>query len=98
MLSSLSLRDERSVSARLESLELLVRRMQDTFVTRQQPSGRGTLSTGQGGSGRGRSGFSSLPRVLITEETPRNIFASVTAGGDLGVLRPISQQRSDQYF
>ena len=41
MLTSLSLRDEMSVAARLESLELTMRRMQDSIVNSQQVPVRG---------------------------------------------------------
>ena len=88
MVSSLSLRDEQGVSARLESLELCMRRLQDTVVsTRQQPPSTAGTRPGRRGIFAGDqvqvNAPPSLPNVVITHEAPSNhsdqTFASVAA-------------------
>ena len=54
MADSLHLRDERSVAARMESLELRMRRVQDTLVSFQHAPARG---------GRGGQGGFQVPQV-----------------------------------
>ena len=95
-LDPLELRDERSVSARLESMELGQRRMQDAIqnmVSRQQHQqqpGRGTKHSGQQGGGK-----SSVPVVVVSSDLTTGMgetktlagtegtktFADITAGG-----------------
>ena len=67
MPSSLCLRDERSVSARMESLELTMRRLQDSIVTiAQQPPGRGSRGV-QGNRVQPMNSNDVTPKIVIND-------------------------------
>ena len=85
MTESLSLRDERSVAARMESLELSMRRVQDTLVSFQHAPAKG----GRGGQGGLQGpqvqekevqggGTPSAPKILVNNQEVTS-FASVAA-------------------
>jgi hypothetical protein len=86
LLDPMGLRDEKSVAARLESMELGLRRMQDMIhqTSRQpQPPGRGAKQHGQQEGGKSRT---SVPNVVLSSAPDpaagaEATFATIAANG-----------------
>ena len=85
MVNCLTLRDERSVAARMESLELTMRRMQDSMVNLQQVPTRGRSGQGlqvqepQGGRAPSSASTASPAPLIVVSGDEVPTFAGVAA-------------------